>query len=256
MSANQYTVGQLARMAHVTVRTLHHYHEIGLLVPSGRSVAGYRLYEGADLERLHGILLFRELGFPLEEIRALLDRPGSQALDTLLSHRGRLTNRAERLEATLRAVDERIDTLREGRPMDVDTMFRDFSDPDHAEHAAEAEKHWGDTEAWAESRRMTRSYGPTQWAEMKADLERIEGRWTELLEKVVAPADLRATDVAEAARRHIDRWFYRCSHEMHVSLAEMYESDPRFRAHYEAKREGLAAFVAASIRENAARDPE
>jgi MerR family transcriptional regulator, thiopeptide resistance regulator len=70
-----YTVGQVADLAGVTIRTLHHYDHIGLLTPSGRSDSGYRRYEHADLERLQQVLLYRELGFPLEEIATILDDP-------------------------------------------------------------------------------------------------------------------------------------------------------------------------------------
>jgi DNA-binding transcriptional MerR regulator len=71
--AAMHTVGELSTLAGVSVRALHHYDEIGLLVPSGRSDAGYRLYSYADLERLHEILVWRQLGFALDDIRALLD---------------------------------------------------------------------------------------------------------------------------------------------------------------------------------------
>ncbi len=68
-----HTVGQVAKLAGVTVRTLHHYDEIGLLTPSGRSGSGYRRYSEADLERLQLIRYYRELGFPLDEIAVILD---------------------------------------------------------------------------------------------------------------------------------------------------------------------------------------
>ncbi|HSI80282.1 MAG TPA: MerR family transcriptional regulator, partial [Solirubrobacterales bacterium] len=72
--ATTYTVGRLAALAGITVRTLHHYDEIGLLAPSERSKSGYRLYGPGDVGRLREILTYRELGFGLEEIAALLDR--------------------------------------------------------------------------------------------------------------------------------------------------------------------------------------
>ena len=77
-----YLVGQVAGLAGVTIRTLHHYDEIGLLSPSGRSAVGYRIYEEADLERLQRILFYRELGFALEEIAAIVDDPRTEVIGT------------------------------------------------------------------------------------------------------------------------------------------------------------------------------
>jgi DNA-binding transcriptional MerR regulator len=253
MSEIERTVGQVARMARVSVRTLHHYHEIGLLVPTGRSEAGYRLYGPEDVERLHAVLLLRELGLPLEEIRSALGQPTEARLDALLAHRERLVERAARLESALRAVYAHIARLKEGTPMNTDMMMKNFDEFQDPEHAAEARERWGDTDAWKESQRRTKSYRPKQWAEMKGEAERIESAWASHLDAGLSPEDPRAVAVAEEARLHINRWFYPCGVEMHVALAEMYEADPRFRAHYEGRREGLVAFVAASIRANAAR---
>jgi DNA-binding transcriptional MerR regulator len=253
MGKEQYTVGQVAGMAHVTVRTLHHYDEIGLLVPSGRSDAGYRIYDVRDLDRLHEILVLRELGFPLEEIRGLLDEPPALRLEALHTHRERLETRIVRTRAVLRALDRRIEALKEERSMEETTAFEGFETFDHGPYEEEARERWGDTEAYAESLKRSGSYSPEQWSAMRAELERIEANWATLLAGGHRPEDAEAMDVAERARLHIDRWFYPCSHEMHVGLAGMYESDPRFRAHYDSREEGLAAFVAASIRANAER---
>ena len=171
-------------------------------------------------------------------------------------HREQLVERAGRLEAAVRAVDAHIASLKEGKPVSVETMMRNFEDLQNPEHAAEARERWGHTDAYKESARRTKSYGPKQWAEMKAESERIESDWVAQLEGGVSPDDPRAVAVAERARLHIDRWFYPCSTDMHVALAEMYEADARFKAHYESRREGLAAFVAASIRANAGRSSE
>jgi DNA-binding transcriptional MerR regulator len=107
MSELGHTVGQVARMARVSVRTLHHYDEIGLLTPTGRSEAGYRLYGSGDVERLHAVLLLRELGLPLEEIRTILD----QAPEARLSALARTARRT--LGATIRRAERRRRAYRE-----------------------------------------------------------------------------------------------------------------------------------------------
>src|ERR1700730_9622060 len=98
------TVGELSELAGVTVRTLHHYDEIGLLSPSDRSEAGYRLYSYADLERLQEVLVWRQLGFSLAEIKALLDEPGYDRGSALRRQRELVEVQIEQLGATAQAI--------------------------------------------------------------------------------------------------------------------------------------------------------
>ena len=124
---------------------------------------------------------------------------------------------------------------------------------DPAVHEDEVQERWGDTDAYRESSRRTRQYSDEDWRTIKAELESVESGFAEAM-SAGAPADgERATDLAEEARLRIDRWYYACSHEMHAALAEMYMADGRFRAHYEDRAAGLAEYVAAAIRANAAR---
>ena len=113
MNAKAYTVSQLAEMAGVSVRTQHHNDHIDLLKPSSRTVAGYRLYGERDLLRLQQILFFKELDFPLSEIRAILDDPEFDQIEALENHRRLLQGRAERLTHLLRTIDKTIQRLTE-----------------------------------------------------------------------------------------------------------------------------------------------
>jgi len=143
-----YTVGRVADLSGVTIRTLHHYDEIGLLSPGGRSAAGYRIYEDSDIERLQRILFYRELGFALEEIATIVDDPRTGALGHLRCQRGMLARRIERLSAMVDAIDYEM----EARTMDIRLtpeerleVFGEFKPEDYAE---EAEQRWGETEAY------------------------------------------------------------------------------------------------------------
>ena len=128
-------------------------------------------------------------------------------------------------------------------------MENEMKDP----HADEARERWGHTDAYKESARRTKQYRPEDWAKIKAEGEAVEAGMATLL-RAGEPADgARAMDLAEEARMHIDRWFYPCSHKMHVGLADMYVADARFTAHYEERASGLAAYVATAIRANARR---
>lgn len=120
------------------------------------------------------------------------------------------------------------------------------------EHGEEARRRWGETDAYRESARRTKEYGPAEWARIREESEALEARLAELMAAGRAPEDEESKAAADGLRLHIDRWFYPCSPAMHVALAEMYVADPRFRAHYEERAEGLAEYVAAAIRANAA----
>jgi DNA-binding transcriptional MerR regulator len=247
------TVGEAASLAHASVRTLHHYDEIGLVAPADRSDAGYRLYGPAELERLHQVLLFRELGFGLDAIGPLLDAPAADRRAALLTQRVALERRGRRIGAVLRAVDRAIDAMERGRPMETNELFEGFEDFDHARYADEAEERWGDTDAYAEAQRRTKGYDRKDWTAMKAEQDQILAAMASLMEGGARPTDPACLDVAEKHRRHIDRWFYPCSPEMHVGLADMYEADARFREHFDSRADGLAGFMAAAIRGNADR---
>lgn len=124
---------------------------------------------------------------------------------------------------------------------------------DQSKYEKEVQERWGQTDAYKESARRTKSYKADDWARIKAESETIEAGMAELMKAGQAADGARAMDQAEQARLHIDRWYYPCSHRMHAGLADMYVSDARFAAHYEERAEGLASFVAAAIKANAAR---
>jgi len=112
-----------------------------------------------------------------------------------------------------------------------------------APYAAEAQQRWGDTDAYRESELRTASYSRADWVEMRAELEAVEQRLAWLLTSGIPADNQMARDAAEQHRRHISRWFYECTPDMHRSLAEMYVTDPRFTEHYDRRAPGLAQYV-------------
>jgi MerR family transcriptional regulator, thiopeptide resistance regulator len=251
MGSQPLTVGQVARLAGVTVRTLHHYDAIGLVSPSERSAAGYRRYDGGDLERLRDVLAYRELGFPLERIAAVLDEPGGDALRHLRRQRELLSERIARLQALVAAIDRETEARTMGIRLTPEERFEVFGDVDPAEHAAEARERWGESDAHRESQRRAASYGKDDWQRIKAEAQEIE---RELAAALTAgtPADGDvATNLAERHRAHISRWFYDCPPSLHVALTRMYVDDPRFAQHYERIAPGLAAYVRDAAAANA-----
>lgn len=242
------TVKEVAGLTGVTVRTLHHYDDIGLLNPQARSDTGYRLYGDTQIARLHDILLWRSLGFPLDEIRALLDDPRHDPLEAMQLHRDRLLREVGALQERVCALDEAIARHTRGealRDADLVVLFDGF---DPAEHAEEAEARWGDSDAFRESRRRTKRYGAREWEQIREEGRRVDEALAELIEEGVDPRSAEARAAAEAHRAHISRWFYACTPEIHLGLADLYESDPRFRETLESRAEGLTTFVVAAIR--------
>lgn len=233
------TVGEVAELAGVTVRALHHYDELGLLSPSERSEAGYRRYSYEDLARLQEILIWRQLGFALAEIRSLLDDPRIDRISVLERQRELVGRELERLGGLAGAIDAAIDSELQGRRMKETTMFEGF---DASEYEDEARDRWGHTDAYRESARRARSYGDAEWAAIRGEAEEIVA---ELIRTMTArePADgPKARALAERHREHISRWFYPCSPQMHRGLAEMYIADERFAQTYEREASGLARY--------------
>jgi DNA-binding transcriptional MerR regulator len=241
-----FTVGELSRLTGVTVRALHHYDEIGLVQPSQRSAAGYRLYDDRDVLRLQQVLVFRELGVALDEIAAAID----QATDRealLRKHRGALVEKRARIDAMLVAVDTALGALEKGKtmqPVDVKKMFEGFN---HEDYADEVRERWGSTEAYKESARRTKQYGKLEWEAIRRENEAIYARLAELMQQGAAAADPAVQAAVEDHRVHIERWFYPCSRQMHHGLGEMYVADPRFTENLDKVAPGFARFLRDAI---------
>ncbi len=248
-----YRVKDVAGIAGVSVRTLHYYDEIGLLVPPTRSDAGYRLYDDDSLLRLQQILIGRELGLTLEEIRGSLDDPNFNLRDALLRQREQLEERARATTAMIDAVDQALailDSNQKDDEMKMNEIFEGFDPDDYAE---EAEARWGKTEAYAVSAKRTKSYTPDDWKLIKDEQDAIYGEMAAAMRKEQTPDDAAVMPIAERHRLSIDRWFYACSREAHAGLADLYEADSRFAATIDKHGEGLTGFLAAAIRANAKR---
>ena len=238
-------VGEVSRLTGVTVRTLHHYHRVGLLVPAGRSAAGYRRYRPADLERLRRILGYRELGFPLAAIAELLAEDAD--LPAQLRRQRALTEqRIERLRRIAAALDRELEAHRMGISLTPEEQFEVFG-TDYSEHVAEAEQRWGNTEAFAESQRRTAGYDKQDWLRIKAEQDELEHAFAHALADGVPADSEQAAALVERHRQHLSTWFHDVPPDMHRGLAELYLTDPRFAEHYDQIADGLAAYVSAAI---------
>ncbi|USQ76172.1 MerR family transcriptional regulator [Ornithinimicrobium cryptoxanthini] len=248
------TVGQVAESFGVTVRTLHHYDEIGLLSPSERSAAGYRLYTDEDLTRLQHVVVYRRLGFPLEQISELLDGgTGAAVVEHLHRQRAAVMSRLEEMRDLVTAIDRALEQEMTGNKLTDDEMRELFGDAFDDDYAEEAQQRWGDTDAWQQSQRRTARYTRSDWEDIKAEQDASNAAFVAAMEAGQPADSVAAMDAAEASRRTIERWFYDITPDFHRNLGDMYLQDPRFTKTYEDIRPGLAQFVRDAIHANADR---
>jgi MerR family transcriptional regulator, thiopeptide resistance regulator len=164
------TVGAVATLTGVSVRTLHHYDQMGLVVPSVRTPAGYRGYTDADIERLHLVLVYRSVGLQLEEIGALLDDKGADVLEHLSHQHRLLLEQADRLQHTVKAVEALMNAHRSGIQLTAEEQIEIFGTTAFSvEYTDEAEELWGDTEAWKQSLQRVSTLTKQNWLGIKAE---------------------------------------------------------------------------------------
>jgi DNA-binding transcriptional MerR regulator len=248
-----HSVGQLAKLAKVTVRTLHHYDEIGLLSPGGRTPAGYRRYSEDDLDRLQQILFYRELGFPLEEIATILDDRSVSPTEHLRRQHHLIGERIRHLQELAAAVERAMEAQTMGIQLTPEEKFEIFGDEYQESWETEAEQRWGNTDAWKQSQGRTAKYTKEDWQRIQSEAEALNSRLVEVFTAGLAADSGDAMDVAEVHRQHIIEYFYDCPHTMHRCLGEMYVADPRFTATYEKLAPGLAQWFRDAIVANADR---
>jgi DNA-binding transcriptional MerR regulator len=245
------TVGEVARLSGQTVRTLHHYDRIGLLVPAGRTPSGYRSYSDGDLDRLHRILTYRELGFGLEEIAEILDDTAADTRAHLLRQHGLVTERIERLRSLARSLER----LLEADTMELDITPEErlelFGDFDVDIHAAEAERRWGGGDAYTQSRRRVGAYTKEDWKRNQAEAAEIYRDLARAMDRGEPADGEHAMDLAERHRAHITRWFYDCTPQIHRGLGALYVDDERFTATIDADAPGLSRYLREAFAANA-----
>lgn len=229
------TVKEVSSLTGVSVRTLHYYDAIGLLKPTKVTEAGYRLYGGAELSRLQNILLFRELQFPLKEIKEILDSQNFNPQEAI-------SQQIELLELQYKHIGELISFAREIQNKGVKTVnFDVFNKTELEQYKDEVRERWGNTHAFKEYEKRNAS---------KTD---FSNEFMSLFSKLGAlkskdPAEKCVQDMVYALKSFITENFYTCTDEILMGLGEMYVSDERFKQNIDsAGGEGTAEFVKQAI---------
>ncbi len=246
-----FTVGQAADRLSVTVRTLHHYDEIGLVVPSGRSTAGYRLYTEADLARLQNVVLYRRLEIPLDQIASLLE--SGDARKHLKRQRDAVRSRLRELQGLVAAIDRALEAQMTNYRITAEEQRELFGEDFDDSYAAEAEHRWGDLPEYQESQRRASSYTKEQWAQIKAEGDEVMEAFAAAKRSGAPATSQEAMDAAQAHRAQIERWFSAVPLAMHRGMADLFVADARYAASYDALEPGLAPYVRDAIYANADR---
>ena len=254
-----YTVSEVARMSGVSVRTLHHYDEVGLLKPACVGANGYRYYGRDELLRLQQVLFHRELGFPLEEIRRVLDAPDFDRVAALRAHRERLAADARRYRRLVRTIDETLAALEGETTMDDKGIYAGF-DSDPAKQAAREARlverfGEGARPAIERSLKLLSKTTPADLQARKAEQDAIEAGLVAALEGG-APADSAAVQ-GFMRRQHawVAAWWGAAPNAASFAgLGRMYVEDPEFRARYDTVAPGLAEYLAEGMRVFAERE--
>lgn len=235
-------VSEVAKLSGVTVRTLHYYDEIGLLKPSKVTEAGYRLYSDADLEVLQQILFFRELDFPLNDIREILSNPTYDKKIALQKHRQLLLQKRRHLDGLISLVEKSLKG-------ENDMSFQQFDTTEmekiKKEYAAEAKQRWGDTDAYAEYEKKTANYDDPQWKLLHGEGAEILSKFGEM--RYLDPACDDVQTLVKKWQDHITANFYTCTNAILSCLGQMYIGDERFTRNIDKYGAGTAAFMAAAI---------
>lgn len=209
-----YTVKEVSRLSGVSVRTLHHYDAIGLLKPTQTTEAGYRLYDDAALMRLQAILLFRELEFPLRDIRAILDAPG-------FDPRAALEQQIHLLELRRRHINDLILYARQIQQTGV--MQMDFTPFDKSQidaYAAQARTLWGKTDAYRDYEARSRDKSPEEMHAAAEGLMEIFARIGGI--RSLSPESPEAQGLIAELQAFISRNYYSCTKQILRGLGQMY----------------------------------
>ena len=234
------TVKEVSKLTGVSVRTLHHYDEIGLLKPTKVTDAGYRLYDDTSLGRLHSILLLRQLQFSLKEIREILDSPGFDPMEAL-------DQQIQLLELQKQHLEDLIAHARTIQKTGVIPMnFSSFDTEKIDRYAAEAKKKWGKTDAYKEYEAKTAGQSSGQMQDTGDALMGFFRRFGQIRHR--SPASTEAQTLVKTLQDFITEHYYTCTNQILFGLGQMYAAGDEMNENIDkAGGEGTGAFVRDAI---------
>ena len=236
-------INEFAKLAGVSVRTLHYYDEIGLLKPAFVDEQnGYRFYDEISLERMQEILFYRELDFELKSIAEILSSPDYDKQKALAEQRKLLILKKERLERIIAA----LDSAEKGK---ITMTAFDNSDYETARnrYEAEAKRRWGETVAYKEHEKKTASYSKDQWQNVNDGLMTVLAKFAACMKTGNTADSTEAQTLVKELQNYITENYYTCTDEILAGLGQMYVADERFKSNIDRHGSGTAAFICEAI---------
>ena len=236
------TVGEVSTLLGVSVRALHHWDETGLVHPSRRSAAGYRLYCEADIMRIQQVLVYRQTGMNLADIKMVLDEPETDAMTHLRRQRELVQGQVSHLQQMLNSIDMVMEIHQSGARISVAEMAEIWGTDWDPVYVEEARAQWGDTPEWAESYQRKARMSRADWVQAHEETVALETALAEAMRSGVEPGSPEANALARWHRKDFNRWF-EVSTSKQVLIARGYVADERYARYYDKRAPGLAAWL-------------
>ena len=232
-------IKEFAEFTGVSVRTLHYYDEIGLLKPAlANRSTGYRYYDHASLLRMQEILFYRELDFSLKDIQEILSSPNYDKQKALQMQKKLLTLKKERLEGLIAAIDSAVKG---------ENIMSAFDNSKFDQYKAEAQKKWGQTEAYQEYTTKTKNHSQSDWQRTNDGLNAVFAEFTLCMRSGEQAQSDAAQALVKKLQIYITENYYTCTKEILAGLGQMYVMDERFKANIDQNGAGTAQFTSDAI---------
>ena len=232
-------IKEFAEFTGVSVRTLHYYDEIGLLTPAFVDRAtGYRFYDEESLLRMQEILFYRELDFSLKSISEILSSPNYDKNKALNEQKQLLILKKERLERLISAIDCAVKG---------ENVMTAFDNSEFEKYKVEAQKKWGNTDAYKEHAEKTKNYSKQKWNNLAEGMDHMMGAFAVCMKNGEVPNSDEAQCLVKMLQSHITENYYFCTNEILAGLGKMYVADERFKNNIDKHADGTAAFISEAI---------
>ena len=232
-------IKEFADFTGVSVRTLHYYNEIGLLMPAFvDKTTGYRFYDEKSFLRMQEILFYRELDFSLKSIGEILSSPNYDKNKALKEQKQLLILKKERLERLIFAIDGAVKG---------ENVMKAFDNSEFEKHKTEAKEKWGSTDAYKEHAERTKNYSKQQWNDLTEGMDRIMAEFAVCMRKVERSDSAEAQNLVKMLQNHITENYYICTNEILAGLGQMYVADERFKNNIDKHADGTATFICEAI---------
>lgn len=238
-----FSISEIAKLAGVSVRTLHYYDEIGLLSPSIVLKSGYRYYNDLALERLQQILFYRELDFPLKDIIEIMSASDYKKENALKRQRELLILKQERLNRLIGLLDANLKGA-------CSMSFKEFDMSEirdaKSKYSKEVKERWGDTIAYSMSKKKTDQYTKEDWAKVMNMSDEIMKKFASHVGE--EPETKAVQALVEEWKNFITMAYYDCTLEILAGLGEMYVADERFMSNIDKFGSGTAKLMSNAIK--------